>query len=131
LNRWYPKLGFWAGRVLYVDTHAGRGKYETGDHGSPVIALQARFDHKSRPALLVKSEFTFLFIERDPENLALLRAELDRLTVPKEIVAETSEMDAFKKLSKMLKDLRGREMPPRSRSSIRTDSRFRRGWPNS
>ena len=30
LNGWYPKLGFWAGRVLYVDTHAGRGKYESG-----------------------------------------------------------------------------------------------------
>ena len=28
LNGWYPKLGFWAGRVLYVDTHAGRGKYK-------------------------------------------------------------------------------------------------------
>lgn len=36
LNGWYPKLGSWAGRVLYVDTHAGRGRFETGDPGSPV-----------------------------------------------------------------------------------------------
>jgi len=28
VNGWYPKLGSWAGRVLYVDTHAGRGRYE-------------------------------------------------------------------------------------------------------
>ena len=26
LNGWYPKLGTWARRVLYVDTHAGRGR---------------------------------------------------------------------------------------------------------
>ena len=26
-NGWFPKLGTWAGRVLYVDTHAGRGRY--------------------------------------------------------------------------------------------------------
>ena len=31
LNGWYPKLGTWARRVLYVDTHAGRGRYESGD----------------------------------------------------------------------------------------------------
>jgi hypothetical protein len=29
LNGWYPKLGTWARRVLYVDTHAGRGRYES------------------------------------------------------------------------------------------------------
>ena len=33
LNGWFPKLGTWAGRVLYVDTHAGRGRYESGDPG--------------------------------------------------------------------------------------------------
>jgi three-Cys-motif partner protein len=113
LNGWYPKLGFWAGRVLYVDTHAGRGKYETGDPGSPLVALQTFLDHKSRPALLEKSEFNFLFIERDPENLASLRAELDRLNpLPKRIEVETSESDAFEKLSEIVKDLRGREMAP-------------------
>jgi len=113
LNGWYPKLGFWAGRVLYVDTHAGRGKYETGDPGSPVVALQTFLDHRSRPALLAKSEFNFLFIERDPENLTSLRAELGRLSpLPKRIELETSEGDAFEKLSEILKDLRGRRMAP-------------------
>jgi hypothetical protein len=33
LNGWYPKLGTWARRVLYVDTHADRGRYESGDPG--------------------------------------------------------------------------------------------------
>jgi hypothetical protein len=36
LNGWYPKLGTWARRVLYVDTHAGRGatRAETRGHQS-------------------------------------------------------------------------------------------------
>jgi three-Cys-motif partner protein len=114
LNGWYPKLGFWAGRVLYADTHAGRGKYETGDPGSPVVALQTFLDHRSRPALLAKSEFNFLFIERDPENLASLRAELSRFELPKRVKVETSESDAFDKLSAILADLksRGQRMAP-------------------
>src|SRR5687767_12704505 len=94
-------------------THAGRGKYDTGDPGSPVIALQTFLDHRSRPALLEKSEFNFLFIERDPENLTSLLAELARLgPLAKRIALKTSEGDAFERLSEILKDLRGRTMAP-------------------
>ena len=79
LNGWYPKLGLWARRVLYVDTHAGRGRYESGDPGSPVLALQTLLRHSHRDKLLDASEFNFLFIERDPANLAALEAELSQL----------------------------------------------------
>src|SRR3954467_15722989 len=79
LNGWYPKLGFWARRVLYVDTHAGRGKYQTGEDGSPLVALRTLLTHGSRDKMLVASEFNFLFIERDPENVAALGGELAAL----------------------------------------------------
>ena len=107
LNGWYPKLGFWAGRVLYVDTHAGRGKYETGDPGSPVVALQTFLAHGSRDKLLSKSEFNFLFIERNPENVNALQEEVASLgRLPTRINVETSEGDAFEKLSEILTELR-------------------------
>ena len=57
LNGWYPKLGTWARRVLYVDTHAGRGRYESGDPGSPVLALQTLLRHAYREKLLNASKF--------------------------------------------------------------------------
>jgi three-Cys-motif partner protein len=106
LNGWYPKLGFWAGRVLYVDTHAGRGKYQSGDLGSPLVALQTFLAHGSRDRLLSKSEFNFLFIERNRENVNSLQAEIAALgTLPARINVETSEGDAFEKLSAILKEL--------------------------
>lgn len=109
LNGWYPKLGlgYWAGRVLYVDTHAGRGKYETGDPGSPVVALQTLLKHSARDSLLKKSEFNFLFLERDPENAAILERELTTLsTLPNRVNVEVTVGDAFAKLSAILSDLR-------------------------
>jgi three-Cys-motif partner protein len=107
LNGWFPKLGTWAGRVLYVDTHAGRGRYESGDPGSPLVALQTLLNHSYREKLLTASEFNFLFIERDPANLAALEAELDRLRpVPARVNVSTSEGDAFERLSSILGDLR-------------------------
>ena len=107
LNGWYPKLGTWARRVLYVDTHAGRGRYESGDPGSPVLALQTLLSHSYREKLLNASEFNFLFIERDPANLAALEAELAQLKpFPVRVNVETSEGDAFERLSAILNDLR-------------------------
>jgi len=107
LNGWYPKLGTWARRVLYVDTHAGRGRYDSGDPGSPVVALQTLLRHSYRDALLETSEFNFLFIERDPTNLAALEEELSRMRpLPPRVNVDTSEGDAFEKLSSILGDLR-------------------------
>src|SRR5262249_21045861 len=107
LNGWFPKLGTWAGRVLYVDTHAGRGRYESGDPGSPLVALQTLRNDSYREKLLNASEFNFLFIERDPANLAALGTELDRLRpLPARVTVSTSEGDAFEKLSSILADLR-------------------------
>lgn len=57
LGGWFPKLGTWAGRVLYVDTHAGRGRHVTGEPGSPLVALTTFLNHRYRDELLKKSEF--------------------------------------------------------------------------
>jgi three-Cys-motif partner protein len=65
LGGWFAKLGFWAGRVVYLDTHAGRGAYATGHLGSPLVALDTLLTHHALDQLLKKSEFRFLFIERD------------------------------------------------------------------
>jgi three-Cys-motif partner protein len=107
LNGWFPKLGTWARRVLYVDTHAGRGRYDSGDAGSPLVALQTLLNHSYREKLFSASEFNFLFIERDPVNLAALETELERLRpLPARVNVDTSEGDAFEKLSSILADLR-------------------------
>jgi three-Cys-motif partner protein len=114
LGGWYPKLS-WSGRVLYVDTHAGRGVFETGDPGSPLVALRTLLEHSHRDNLLAASEYNFLFIERDPENLAMLNGEIDRLKpLPPRVNVDTSEGDAFGKLSSVLADLRrdGQRMSP-------------------
>lgn len=87
LNGWFPKLGTWAGRVLYVDTHAGRGRHVSGEPGSPLIALKTFLEHSYRNELLKKSEFRFLLIERDPANLDELGRELAALgTLPNRVV---------------------------------------------
>jgi len=107
------------------------GANESGDPGSPVLALQTLLRHSYREKLLNASEFNFLFIERDPANLAALEAELSQLKpFPARINVETSEGDAFERLSVILNELRRdrAQMAPTSGSgsnncSFRPESR--------
>jgi three-Cys-motif partner protein len=79
LGGWFPKLAKWSGRILYVDTHAGRGKHTTGHLGSPLVALRTLLEHSHRDQILRNSEAKFIFIERDKENLASLQKEIASL----------------------------------------------------
>jgi three-Cys-motif partner protein len=107
LNGWYPKLGSWAGRVLYFDTHAGRGKHLTGELGSPLVALETLLNHKYLAGLLSNSEFHFFFIETDERNAAALNNEISALgTLPKNIQVHCVAGDCFSVLREMLSYLR-------------------------
>lgn len=115
LDGWFPKLGTWAGRVLYVDTHAGRGRHSSGQAGSPLVALETLLRHPYRDKLLQRSEVRFLFVERDPSNLELLRDELKGIgDFPKGVHVNTSAGNAYEVLSAIVEDLResGRNMAP-------------------
>ncbi len=107
LGGWFPKLGTWAGRVLYVDTHAGRGRHRSGETGSPLIALDTLLNHSYRDKLLEKSEVRFFFIERDRSNLDALRDELDKIgNRPARVHVHTSEGNAYEVLSDAVRRLR-------------------------
>jgi three-Cys-motif partner protein len=98
LNGWFPKMVLGSGgggRLLYIDTHAGRGKHLSGELGSPLVALNALLNHEWRDNFLQKTEVRFFFIERDEENFAALKQELGVRTFPPRIFAEAEHGDAF------------------------------------
>ena len=68
LAGWFPILTSFHGRVIYVDCHAGRGIHETGQQGSPILALQGLLTHQLRTQILDSTEVYFIFFENDPTN---------------------------------------------------------------
>jgi three-Cys-motif partner protein len=115
LGGWFAKLGSWAGRVVYLDTHAGRGAHATGHLGSPLVALTTLLRHSHRDRLLQNCEFGFYFIERDEENKRALDAEISALgTLPRNIVIESVATDCFERLREIVENLRrsGGKMAP-------------------
>lgn len=117
LEGWFPKLGlgFWAGRVVYLDTHAGRGSYAGENPGSPLVALTTLLEHSARDTLLQRSEFRFMFLERDPENEARLNRHLASVgPLPRGVSVDTRCGDAFTVLRREVDALKseGEEMAP-------------------
>lgn len=76
LDGWYPILARWHGRLLFLDGFAGRGRYESGEEGSPLIALRRLLEHRSFNSLMKGREFVFYLIEADEDNAASLEREI-------------------------------------------------------
>ncbi len=115
LDGWFPKLATWAGRVLYIDTHAGRGRHFSGELGSPLVALDTLLSHSYRDPLLNRSEVRFFFIERDSDNLERLKNELSQIgDLPSGVHVDTCVGDACHVLSGVVQGLleSGDEMAP-------------------
>ena len=115
LEGWFPKLASWAGRVVYLETHAGRGSYRGENPGSPLVALETLLGHAARQRLLENSECRFVFLERDKTNAAALATEVGRLgELPRRIVVDIECEDAFQVLRREVEALKsaGQDMAP-------------------
>jgi len=109
LNGWLPKLILGgARRVVYFDTHAGRGRHRHGQLGSPLVALTTLLDHSCRERLLEHSEVRFIFIEENEDNLRELKEELGAQgALPRNIHVQMACRDCFKLLEGVVSSLKG------------------------
>ncbi len=79
LKAWFPILARYNGKILYIDTHAGRGKHRGGQEGSPLVAVNTLINHKYRESILTNSEVHFFFFEYNAENCKSLEAEIEKV----------------------------------------------------
>jgi len=73
LKAWFPIVGRWKGRIVYLDGFAGPGKYKGGEDGSPVIAMRTAIGH---PRIKTTTEVMFVFIENDKKRSGVLKQAL-------------------------------------------------------
>lgn len=78
LAAWFPILSTHHSRIVYIDGFAGPGRYEKGESGSPVIALNVAVNHRDA----IAGEIVFWFIEEREDRMEHLRQELDKIAVP-------------------------------------------------
>lgn len=81
LAAWLPKLSHnrcrTYTRIIYVDGFAGPGYYESGEEGSPVIALELALNHKNLN--LHGPDINFIFIEYEKKKSDKLLSSLKKV----------------------------------------------------
>jgi three-Cys-motif partner protein len=78
LDAWFPILGTYHKRIVYVDGFSGPGRYAGGEPGSPLIALESARTHRAN----LSGELVFLFIEERSDRADHLEGEVAKLTLP-------------------------------------------------
>ncbi|MBI3159835.1 MAG: three-Cys-motif partner protein TcmP [Chloroflexi bacterium] len=112
LGAWFPILARYNGRVIYFDCHAGRGRHETGQEGSPILALRVLLDHTNRERILQNCQVEFVFFETDKKNYEMLQQEITRLGVlPDGIAIHSYLQDYEESLEALLNDLSAHQQP--------------------
>ncbi len=76
LKGWFPIMSKWNQRIVYLDGFAGSGIYNSGDPGSPVLALRVADDHVLHNMML-KGEKVFYFVEKDHRTFNTLKSVLE------------------------------------------------------
>jgi len=137
LRAWYPIIGRYSQRAVFIDAFAGPGVYEDGSPGSPIIALRTLLDH-SAFATLRGCTYYFLFIESDKKRFAHLEAEITKLgalpanvqvmlrnsdfvTVADELASliRDKKQGLAPTLARSVRNLRGPPQPDRSTARLR------------
>ena len=77
LKAWFPIIGSFNNKIIYIDGFAGPGIYSKGEPGSPIIALNVANEHKSD----LKGIVIFLFIEESADRFNNLEIEIKKLSL--------------------------------------------------
>lgn len=71
LEGWFPIMSRWNGKIIYLDGFSGSGIYDSGDPGSPIIALKVAKEHLLQD-VLQRGDRLFFFIEKDENSYQTL-----------------------------------------------------------
>jgi len=113
LDAWFPKIASF-GKVVYMETHAGRGIHKGGQPGSPIVAIQALLEHPQSESILRKCQVHFYLMELREEYAQSLEKEIRELAPHNDIKISVARCDFAQKLEEELRlcEMSGKAMPP-------------------
>lgn len=103
LEAWLPIMATYNGRIIYLDGFAGPGKYQGGEDGSPIIAIDTFLNH--RHAQIRNTEVLFLFIEQGHDRCEYLKQLLAQRQWPPKASYEVREGNFDETLTDLLNGL--------------------------
>ena len=79
LGAWFGIMGKFNPNIVFIDGFCGPGRYENGEIGSPIIALQTAISHDMRSNV---NRVTFVFIDNEKTRIEYLKKEIANIEIP-------------------------------------------------
>ncbi len=110
LGAWFPIISKRNRRIVYIDGFSGPGRYQGGELGSPIIALEVARNHR-KP---IDGEVVFWFVEGRADRLEHLQQELAQIEVPAHFKVSANPGRFEQKFEAMLDsiDEKGKSLAP-------------------
>lgn len=102
LEAWFPILGSYHHRIVYIDGFAGPGRYKGGELGSPIIALNVAMNHRRT----LGGELVFWFIDEREDRIQHLKRELKGMTIPPHFKVRATAAKFHETVGPMLQSIR-------------------------
>jgi three-Cys-motif partner protein len=77
LGAWFPIMARNNSKLVFLDGFAGPGVYDTGEPGSPLVAIRSLIDHRYFENMS-GTKFMFLFVEADGRRVESLEEEIEK-----------------------------------------------------
>lgn len=110
LQAWFPILSTYSNKIVYIDGFCGPGRYEKGEPGSPIIALEVATTH--RKDLTGKVEF--LFTDENEDRINHLKSELEKLSIPHHFNVSVNYGKFHEQFDPVLASIENSQTPPPS-----------------
>lgn len=113
LGAWFAILGNRNRTLVYLDSHAGRGRHESGEPGSPLVALNQALEHLKAGRLSGRS-IHLVFLEVDAGNASELERQIDESCpdMPPEVRCHVVTADYEERLTSLLDSVANRQQVP-------------------
>ena len=115
LGAWFPILASAFDRLQYIDGFAGPGEYESGEVGSPILALEGLSNHVSINKFIQGGKrMDFLFVEKEQQFADSLRHRISQTQWPDVFNIDVSHAEFELVMSDLLDEVDAgkRIMPP-------------------
>lgn len=101
LQRWFPILNAYHGRIIYIDGFSGPGRYTGGELGSPLLALDVASTHRRT----LSGDIRFLFTDERADRIEHLRSELTQKQYPTHFKITADTVRFHEKLTQILDEV--------------------------
>jgi len=110
LRAWFPIMGQYNSRILFLDGYSGPGQYDNGEDGSPIIAIKEAIQYLETSEKRISNkpiidEIVMIFIEENTDRAIHLQEKIDSMKIHNKVKTQVINSNFEDTATEILQEL--------------------------